>query len=136
MPILDTLTLSTAARNRAVAGEPVFRGKLADAIDLQIAAVQAEQKGEAFRGTSRNAAIFYGRNGHFGPIPADIWAGWPWIGRYGVLTWRAIGYARHVSRAGSILHAVTRPPIMGVDTACNTKSRLYDRLSVLASALP
>ena len=52
MPILDTLTLSTAARNRAVAGEPVFRGKLADAIDLQIAAVQAEQKGEAFRRTT------------------------------------------------------------------------------------
>ena len=52
MPILDTLTLTDAGRNRAVAGEPAFRLKLADAIDLQIAAVQAEQKGEAFRRTT------------------------------------------------------------------------------------
>ena len=51
MPILETLTLSDASRQKSAKGENGFRSKLADAIDIQIAALQAEQKGEPFKRT-------------------------------------------------------------------------------------
>ncbi len=52
MPILDNLTLTDAGRQKGVNREQGFRSKLVDAIDLQIAAVQAEQKGEPFKRTA------------------------------------------------------------------------------------
>jgi hypothetical protein len=39
---------------------------------------------------------------------------------YGVLSWRAIRNARHISDRGCTLHAINRVPIRGVDVACNT----------------
>ena len=51
MPILETLTLSEATRQRVASREHGFRNKLLDAIDLQIAAVSAEIKGEPFQRT-------------------------------------------------------------------------------------
>ena len=52
MPILDTLTLSDASREKSINRESGFRAKLVDAIDLQIAAVKAEQAGEPFKRTA------------------------------------------------------------------------------------
>ncbi len=52
MPILENLTLTDAGRQKGVNREQGFRDKLVDAIDLQIAAIQAEQKGEPFKRTA------------------------------------------------------------------------------------
>ena len=51
MPILDTLTLADASRQKTVSREQGFRTKLMEAIDLQIAAVSAEIKGQPFKRT-------------------------------------------------------------------------------------
>ena len=47
----QNLTLSDASRQKGINRENGFRVKLVEAIDLQIAAIQAEQKGEPFKRT-------------------------------------------------------------------------------------
>ncbi len=52
MPILDNLALSDASRQKGINRENGFRVKLVDAIDLQIAAIKAGEKGEPFKRTA------------------------------------------------------------------------------------
>jgi hypothetical protein len=51
MPILENLTLTDASRQKGTNRENGFRVKLVDAIDLQIAAIKAEQQGQPFKRT-------------------------------------------------------------------------------------
>lgn len=53
MPILDSLTLTDARRQKAISREHAYRAKLVDAIDLQIEAAQAELNGEPYRRSVR-----------------------------------------------------------------------------------
>ena len=51
MPILETFTLADTSRQKAVSRENGFRGKILEAIDLQIAAVSAAINGQPFKRT-------------------------------------------------------------------------------------
>jgi hypothetical protein len=51
MPILETFTLADTSRQKAVSRENGFRGKMLEAIDLQIAAVSAAINGQPFKRT-------------------------------------------------------------------------------------
>jgi hypothetical protein len=77
------------------------------------------------RGASSAAAKIYPNDVLFGPIPVSFRVVQPLIAEYGVLTWRASPYARHVFGPASILHAVNRPLIREVAMACNTPTHGY-----------
>jgi hypothetical protein len=62
VPILETLTLADASRQKAVSRENGFRAKMLEAIDLQIAAITAEINGKPFKRTVQR----YVNNGETG----------------------------------------------------------------------
>jgi hypothetical protein len=74
----------------------------------------------AVYGVPPAAAILYGKGVVSGLIPAWTGVSLRSDAVYGVLSWRAMWNARHISDRGRTLHAINRVPIRGVDMACNT----------------
>jgi hypothetical protein len=90
----------------------------------------------ADRCASRSAAILYGKEPGLGLVLARSRCFVTQRPVYGVLSWRAMWNARHVPGRGSILHAINRPSILGVDMACNTTSPCDGLPTSLATDLP
>ena len=90
----------------------------------------------ATRCASRSAAILYGKSPGFRLISALTGSSLRLYPVYGVLTWRAMWNARHVPNRGSMLHAINRVSIRGVEMACNAPSSALERTWCQLHALP
>ena len=71
-----------------------------------------------------------------GVIPAWISSSLRHDPVYGVLSWRAMWNARHVSNWSGILHAIDRVLIRGVKVACNTPNSALERTRCPLRTLP
>jgi hypothetical protein len=119
-------TLTQRQTGRRVSEAPV-RSRLLMLERVKESAADPEAGGQngAEWGASSAAAKIYSNDALFGPIPVGFRGVQPLIAEYGVLTWRASLYARHVFGLASILHAVNRPLIREVGMACNTPTLGY-----------
>ena len=88
------------------------------------------------RCASRAAAILYGKGAVFGVIPAVRRRSLRHDRIYGVLSWRTMWNARHVSGRSGILHAMITAPIPGVQMACNTDESPDEGVPRVAAAVP